>query len=77
MSIMPEPPDGRDPSPDRGVTDAAWNAVAIASIAYHQEVQALTRILDTGRRHGMTVADLCWASGLDAPFVERLLAEAN
>jgi hypothetical protein len=77
MSIMPDPADERGQSPERDVRDAAWNAVAVASVAYQQEVMALTRILDCARSKGLTVADLCSASGLDEPFVTRLLAEAN
>jgi hypothetical protein len=77
VSIMPDPADERGQSPERDVTDAAFNAVAVASIAYQQEVMALTRILTDARRHGLTVADLCSASGLDEPFVTRLLAEAD
>lgn len=70
----PHPDDAhRDPA----VTDAAWNAVAVASLAYHQAVTALSTILSTACGHGLTVADLCAASGLDAPFVERLLTEGQ
>jgi hypothetical protein len=76
MSIMPDPADERGQSPKRDVTDAAWNAVAVASIAYQQEVMALTRILDCARQKGLSVTDLCWASGLDEAFVNRLLGEA-
>jgi hypothetical protein len=61
--------------PDRAVVDAAWNAVAVASLAYQHEVSILAHVLRTACGHGLTVADLCAASGLDAPFVRRLLAE--
>jgi hypothetical protein len=69
------PPTGapRDPA----VTAAAWNAVAVASLAYQREVWALSTILSTACGHGLSVADLCAASGLDRPFVERLLGEAG
>jgi hypothetical protein len=60
---------------DPAVIAAAWNAVAVASLAYQREVWALSTVLCTACGHGLTVADLCAASGLDAPFVQRLLAE--
>jgi len=59
-----------------GIRDAAVNAVAVASLAYQQEVVALTRVLDCAHRHGLTVTDLAHASGLDEAFITRLLEEA-
>lgn len=76
MSIMPDPADKRGHSPERDVTDAAWNAVAVASIAYQQELMALTRILDCARSKGLSLTDLSWASGLDEEFIGRLLQQA-
>lgn len=63
------------------IHDAAWNAVAVASLAYaidpsDQERLALTRMLTTARGHGLTATDLREASGLDEPFIHRLLDEA-
>jgi hypothetical protein len=37
----------------------------------------LARILEMAHNNGLTVADLCSASGLDEPFVTRLLTEAT
>lgn len=58
------------------IRTAANNAVAVASIAYQQEVIALTHVLACAHRHGLTVTELCDASGLDRAFIERLLGEA-
>lgn len=56
----------------------AYTAVAVASIAYQSEVATLTHVLACAhRRHGLTVAELCDASGLDEPFITRLLQEAH
>jgi hypothetical protein len=57
------------------IEQAAWNAVAVASLAYQQEVITLTSVLACAQSHGMTVDDLVFASGLDALFITRLLAE--
>lgn len=65
-----------DGPPDDPIRDAAYNAAAIATLAWHQETAALAHVLDRAHRHGLTVADLCHATGLDEPFVARLLAEA-
>lgn len=58
------------------VRTAAWNAVAVASIAYQQEVITLTHVLACAHRHGLAVTDLRAASGLDEAFIARLLEEA-
>lgn len=55
--------------------DAAYNAVAVASLAYQQAVAALTHVLACARGHGLSVADLRDASGLDEAFINRLLQE--
>ena len=62
---------------DQEIHDQAFNAVAVASLAYQQEVMTLTHYLGCAHRHGLTVAELCQASGLDEPFVTRLLGEAG
>lgn len=60
------------------IVDAAHNAVAVASIAYQQEVIALTHILATAHhRHGLTLTELRDASGLSEDFIVRLLTEAG
>jgi hypothetical protein len=68
---------GGGESRNAAVTDAAWTAVAVASLAYQREVATLSTVLSTACGHGLTVADLCAASGLDAAFIERLLAETG
>lgn len=59
-----------------GVHTAAHNAVAVASVAYQQELMALAHVLSCAAGHGLTVTELCSASGLDEAFVQRLLREA-
>lgn len=74
------PADG--PPTDPRITAAAWNAVAVASIAHREALDAADRehdrfaqVLASASCYGMTVADLSAASGLDQPYVEQLLAE--
>ena len=57
------------------VRDAAWNAVAVASLAYREELDRLRYVLDLAASKGLTVADLCSASGLDEPFITGLRAQ--
>lgn len=59
------------------IHDAAHNQVAVASLAYQQEVIALSTTLACARRHGLTVDELRQASGLDEALVTRLLDEAS
>jgi hypothetical protein len=70
--MIADQPSGSEERP-AAVTDAAWNAVAIASRAYQREVTTLSTVLSTACGHGLTVDDLCAASGLDASFIRRLL----
>lgn len=65
--------DPDNPSPP--IRDAAWNALAVASLQYVSAVNALRHILQCAHGHGLTVADCCHATGLDEPFVSRLLDE--
>lgn len=69
------PTDGPPTSPD--VRTAAVNAVAVASLAHTQTRMALGSVLACAHSHGLDVDQLCDASGLDEPFVRRLLAEAG
>jgi len=69
------------------VSDAAWNAVAVASIAHREAVDSgdneavqrergtFAHILTCAQTKGLNITDLCHASGLDAPFINELLAE--
>lgn len=70
---MIEPPE--DPGKQGQVTTAAWNAVAVASLQWQESTNALRYVLSCAYGHGLTIADLCRASGFDAEYVERLLAE--
>lgn len=75
MSSLPH---SGDPSTGPGgddLAEAAWNAVAVASLAYQQETATLSMMLALAAGHGLTTDDLRHASGLDAAFIERLLAE--
>jgi hypothetical protein len=74
--MIADPPGGGEDR-NAAVTDAARNAVTIASLAYQREVAALSTVLSTACGHGLTVDDLCAASGLDTLFIRRLLAEAQ
>jgi hypothetical protein len=67
---------------DQEIRDAANNQVAVASVAYamdpsEQERIALRTVLACAQGHGLTVAELRDASGLDEPFITRLLEEAT
>jgi hypothetical protein len=66
-----------DGVPERSVRDAAWNAVAVASVAWQQSVGALRHILDLARGHGLTVDDLAEASGLSTAFINELLEQVD
>jgi hypothetical protein len=64
------------PQRDNDLRDAAWNAVAVASLAYQQELMALINIMNCARSHGMSLDDLVRASGLGSQFVGELVEEA-
>lgn len=57
--------------------DAAWNAVAIAATHWQQSSAALSYTLSRGQLHGLTVLELCAASGLDEITVERMIEQAD
>lgn len=73
--LMIEPPP--EPGKQGQITTAAWNAVAVASLQWQESTNALRYVLSCAQGHGLTVPDLCRASGLDEAFVGRLLAEAD
>jgi oligoendopeptidase F len=82
--IVPDRNDGRVTSPERERRDAAWNAVACASIAHREardaldrETETFARILAAARTYGLTLSDLCRASGLDEEYVAGFLAVAD
>lgn len=75
MMIDEPAPAGNPPTPDPSILDAAHNALAVASLQYASAVDALRYFLQCAHGHGLTVADCCHATGLDEPFVARLLAE--
>ena len=68
-------PAGNPCTPDPAILDAAHNALAVASLQYVSATNALRHILQCAQSHGLSVADCCHATGLDEPFVTRLLAE--
>lgn len=55
--------------------DDVWNTVALASVAYQQEMLHLAEALDWARDNGLTFTDLCAASGLSEGLVTQLLCE--
>jgi hypothetical protein len=79
-SAMPrlphQPPDTGPLEPSDEIRDAAYNAVAVASLAHTQARLALGAILVCAHSKGLTVDQLCDASGLDETYVRRLLDEA-
>jgi hypothetical protein len=72
--MIPHAPATGNPPRDE-ISDAAWSAVAVASLAYRRELNALRVILRSATQHGLTRSDLVQASGLDTAFVSRLLDE--
>lgn len=66
-----------DTRPERNpeLHDAAWNALAVASLSWSEATAALRYMLQCAHGHGLTVAECCDATGLDEPFVSRLIDE--
>jgi hypothetical protein len=60
---------------DPDLHDAAFNAVAVAAVAYRQERCRLVHILTTAHRHGLDVAELAEASGMPADVIATFLDE--
>lgn len=60
---------------DNHEDDDVWNAVAVASVAYQQEMLQLSWAMTCAMERGMTFGDLCTASGLSEGFVTYLLSE--
>jgi hypothetical protein len=74
VSVPAEPcPVDGDP-----IRAAALEAVEIAAVARHEQPgdAVLTYVLFCAHRQGLTIAELCAASGLDEGFISRLLEEA-
>lgn len=70
--------------PPEALHDAAWNAVAVASVAHREALDAadreqttFARTLATASTYGLTIDDLCAASGLDQTYVTELLEQAG
>jgi hypothetical protein len=63
-------------TPRNEIRDAAWNAVAVASIHWQQSVNALRSICSSARSHGLTEAEIALAGGLDESHVVWLLEDA-
>jgi hypothetical protein len=68
-----QPESGNTPRDE--VRDAAWNAVAVASVHWQQSVNALRSICSSARTHGLTDAEIALAGGLDESHVVWLLLE--
>lgn len=69
--------------PPTAIHDAAWNAVAVASVAHREaldnadrEQTTFARTLAAASTYGLTIDDLCAASGLDQTYVTDLLQQA-
>jgi hypothetical protein len=73
--MIPHQPTTGNPSTDE-IRDAAWNAVAAASIHWQQSVNALRSICSSARSHGLTNAEIATAGGLDESHVVWLLEDA-
>lgn len=72
--MIPHPPASGNTPPD-DIRDAAWNAVAIASVHWQQSVNALRSVCSSARGHGIAVADIALAGGLDESHVVWLLED--
>jgi hypothetical protein len=73
--ISHSPEQGNTPMDD--IRDAAWNAVATASIHWQQSVNALRHILVTAADHGLTMDELVVASGIQRSNIIRVLADGR
>jgi len=72
--ISHPPASGNTPTDD--IRDAAWNAVAVASVHWQQSVNALRSICSSARSHGLTDAEIALAGGLDESHVVWLIEDA-
>lgn len=61
--------------PDQAIFDAAWNAVAIASVRLDEELSTFRYVVRLAHEKGLSVSDLCWASGLGEESIRRYLDE--
>lgn len=59
------------------IRDAAYTAVAVASVAYAEQCIALVRMLAAARDHGLTLPELAEASGRSEAFITELLGLAG
>lgn len=55
--------------------DDVWNSVAVASVAYQQEMLQLSWVMTCAMERGMSFSDLGAASGLSEGFITYLLSE--
>lgn len=75
MSVHQHASDGNAPTDD--IRDAAWNAVAVASIHWQQSVNALRSVVSSAHRHGLPITDIALAGGIDEDHVVWLLQGVN
>jgi hypothetical protein len=62
---------------DPKITDAAYTAAAVASVALRQEIVTFARVMACCERHGLTTAELCAATGLDAAYIGAVRDQAG
>ena len=74
--MMNDSPESGNPPCDE-IRDAAWNAVAAASIHWQQSVNALRHIVYSAQRHGLAISDIALAGGIDEDHVVWLLQGVN
>lgn len=56
---------------------AAINAAAVASVAYHVELERFRYVLTLGVRHGATVGDLATAAGITCEQAATLINQGE
>ena len=62
---------------DPEIIAAAHNAVAVAGVAYHEELERLRYVVTLGIRHGLTVGDTARAAGLTCEQVATLVNQGE
>jgi hypothetical protein len=74
--MMTDRPESGNPPRDE-IRDAAWNAVAAASIHWQQSVNALRHIFIVARDHGLSMDELVVASGVSRTHIMRILIDGG
>jgi hypothetical protein len=63
--------------PDAQLRDAAINAMAIASVAYHTELERFRYVITLGLRHGASVEEAARATGLTCEQISTLVNQGE